>query len=550
MSDINGVDDNDLYDVCVKVASYGLHSPWNHHSFQNVSFFRPRKCEMGCDELVIFGQGACLCLRCNVLCHRRCIRNHVICLQTLSSPSPSPSLSSSFPSAGTSYYLQSLFQSVPSPVYDIVYSLTRSSGANSLNEDPSPIGASFQNTQRSLPKPLIPIPPGAPIKQQTLLLNRSPLLQPPPPPPPPPTRFSLPSRSSSSHSSPSTTEAMTSSSSSLSSSSSSSLSCTLMEVPALSKLPFPFSPGCIWSGSLKAIAARSNMTNVSMPTQATTDEDNADERERAFVYKILSDGNSFCGQVCVCLRALYLDIIFESTQESLDHAQGCLRCVLHAVLHIYPSHLRLLNVVRSVEQQVLDSAHGMYEKVFTAAVLASHEQDMSLSIKITKSNLGKKSLALHQAEDDSELNLQSTSQTCNSLFDAFLSAQSPMEKLGHITECLRILSSSQPQVTNTSPSSSSSPSSSLTPEGDSPEPVDTDTLVNRLREEIIIYTMSNPQMTSSGITRSQWSSFPSISILSLWYATITFINALIHEEVMLGAEGYSLVTLHQALEVI
>ena len=62
-----------LHDIITNTPVYGLYNPSNFHSFcLTNSVFVPTACCV-CKQLVYPFVSACLCLRCNIVCHRGCI---------------------------------------------------------------------------------------------------------------------------------------------------------------------------------------------------------------------------------------------------------------------------------------------------------------------------------------------------------------------------------------------------------------------------------------------------------------------------------------------
>ena len=67
-------EDDELYDVFIRVPIAGLHSPINQHSFRTVQMMLPGSCIM-CGENVYPFSGGTVCLRCGNPAHRRCIHS-------------------------------------------------------------------------------------------------------------------------------------------------------------------------------------------------------------------------------------------------------------------------------------------------------------------------------------------------------------------------------------------------------------------------------------------------------------------------------------------
>ena len=71
---------DEIYDVIAKSISYGLHSPFNYHSFQSKTFFFPTLCAM-CESSVCYPLlgHTISCIRCKIIAHRHCLRRMKKC---------------------------------------------------------------------------------------------------------------------------------------------------------------------------------------------------------------------------------------------------------------------------------------------------------------------------------------------------------------------------------------------------------------------------------------------------------------------------------------
>eukprot|EP01041_Mallomonas_annulata_P001935 gene1935-3755_t len=82
----HNVHDDHLYDVLLKVPSHGIHSPWNLHAFRAHTSLIPGKCSM-CQGRIYPFTSVAYCVRCNCSVHRHCVLlDHVICDKFLLGP--------------------------------------------------------------------------------------------------------------------------------------------------------------------------------------------------------------------------------------------------------------------------------------------------------------------------------------------------------------------------------------------------------------------------------------------------------------------------------
>ena len=294
--------DDEIYDVFLNVPSHGIHSPLNLHSFKGYNCIIPFKCSM-CLGFVYPFTHAAECIRCLRCVHRTCVLSEaVICDRFLLGPQK--------PLKGR----REAKRNIPS-------------GAQWGVE-----GEISNDTEFHSPK--------EPKKMQVA------------------------------HN---------------------SVTTVAMKLDVINgkidfgKMPFTFpSPGskdCIWRKSLRAIAAKFNLSRTaSIPKNNKALE--------AYVLSTLTNNNGFAGNVCQILRSFYMEIQFDSDHNALEHARECLDTISCSVLTCLPMELgqdkdKLMILVNTVDRKVLsmnDSA--MYYKVWSAAQRLENNSDNFLKLKL------------------------------------------------------------------------------------------------------------------------------------------------------------------------
>ena len=263
---------------------------------------------------------------------------------------------------------------------------------------------------------------------------------------------------------------------------------------------------CIWRGALRQVADsyKQSWHTSTIPVQANKLE--------YFVKSIMKDDSSFPGRAGVILRSMYIDMQFNSAEDTLCHALRCLDSISYAFFLNYndkeiESSVELVNTItNSIDKHVLGAYSGsMYKKIFQATEILSHDEDIRLHDII-----GKKTRS-------SSVLTSKNKQNAMICLHSIKTKMTASDKLSCLTLALEHLSRSDDDSSDTSDSNNGQNMS-----------IDADSMIQRL--ECLLFEDISQYWT-------------------LWFAECAYINAMIRDDDgMLGVKGYSLVSLQQALD--
>jgi hypothetical protein len=277
----------------------------------------------------------------------------------------------------------------------------------------------------------------------------------------------------------------------------------------LSILPTPGSNGCIWRGALRQVA---DNYKVSRHTSNIPKES---KKLEFFVKSIMKDDSCFPGRAGVILRALYVDMVFFSSEDALNHGLECLDSIACAFFLNYNDNeietsTDLLNTItNTIDKHVLGAHLGlMYKKIFQAASLLSQESDHNLYEVIRKKHRNTNTIVIDPRNKQNAI-------ICLNGVKTKITAS---EKLSCLTLSIEHLARSD----------ESSHTNHNDNENNQNMSVDADVMIQRLEYLLL------EDICQSGTT---------------WFAECTYMNFMMRDtDWALGMKGYALTSLHQALD--
>jgi len=278
----------------------------------------------------------------------------------------------------------------------------------------------------------------------------------------------------------------------------------------LSILPSPGSKGCIWRGALRQVADNYKVS------RHTSNIPKDPKKLEFFVKSIMKDDSSFAGRSGVILRSLYVDMVFYSSEDALNHGLECLDSIACAFFLNYNDNdietsMDLLNTItNTIDKHVLGAYRGvMYKKLFQAASLLSQDADQQLYEVIRKKRRNTNTILIDPRNKQNAI-------IC---LNGVRTKMTASEKLSCLTLSIEHLArSDESSYTNHNDNENNQNMS-----------VDADVMIQRL--EYLLFE----DICQSGTTT--------------WFAECTYINLMMRDtEGMLGMNGYALTSLHQALD--
>jgi hypothetical protein len=261
-----------------------------------------------------------------------------------------------------------------------------------------------------------------------------------------------------------------------------------------SSLPAPGSYNCIWFHLLRQISITSiNRIKITLDTTASITE------LTSSIENLLRDCNSIPGRAVVSLNTLYYEITFSSPEETLLHANECCKTIFNALLSQLTDETVIgltkestSNIAMIVDHFMLSfNNRQMYKKIMVASTAISHETDEK-TIKYLTEMSGADAIS---NKEYSAIYEQMRPRIHRLVHDCL----SSVSKLRILVEILQDMSTRK---------------------------MDADTLLELLRYVLIRDIIADQ---------------------TLWLAEITYINNFTKDEdLLLGAEGYTIVSFQQA----
>lgn len=293
-----------------------------------------------------------------------------------------------------------------------------------------------------------------------------------------------------------------------------------------SPLPSPGSSSCVWRRALQSISKDFKLNRINkLPEQSRILE--------KVTFQLLTDPNSFPGQVSVQLKELYLALPFTENKDFLLHAREALDNISCSVLSVLPEGVdsnpdQLKAIVNFVDYMVLKSEDGnMYRKVYSAATRMGQSADRSL-VK-----------SLYDADKELGLNTDECTNTEESQVERSLwkvpSQVTALNKLKFIVRALKHVSLSVAKGDTQTITESCNEHK----EGVSDHESSSSFQVSTMGADVLM------ERFTAIIARQ------TLKYVLNWHAEVVYIEAMCREqEWLLGAEGYALVTLEQSLRVL
>lgn len=286
-----------------------------------------------------------------------------------------------------------------------------------------------------------------------------------------------------------------------------------------SPLPIPGSEHCIWRKALRHISSGQTLTRMSsIPPHIFAIENVAKS--------MLFDAKSFPGTVLLQLRELYMALRFDDALCAIRHAREALDNIVCGVLALLPEDVaqdadKLKHIINIVDKRALGLNDGsMYQKVFAAAKTGVYAKDAAFMTVIEES---RPEVEQPIDYDDSWKQRDVVRVLCQ--IPRECTAQ---DKLRRLIEVLKLIAS----VAFSQPSSPASSSATATAHHDILQDfeVNADVLISKFIDLLIDQARVAP---------------------FFWNAEVIFIDMMCRESSwLLGAEGYAIVTLQQALLAI
>ena len=260
-------------------------------------------------------------------------------------------------------------------------------------------------------------------------------------------------------------------------------------------LPAPGSYNCIWFHLLKQISVTNiNRIKITLDLAASLTE------LTSSIENLLKDYNAIPGRAVVSLNTLYNDIIFSSHEEALLHANECCKTIFKACMSQFADETMIgltkestYNITMIVDHFMLSfNNRQMYKKIMAASIAISRESDEKTMKYLTEMNDND---ILSKNDEYNDIYNQLQPRIYKLVHDCVASGS----KLKILVELLQDMATRK---------------------------MDADTLLELLR-----YILMRDIVTNK----------------TLWLAEITYIDHFTKdEELLLGAEGYTIVSFQQA----
>lgn len=292
-------------------------------------------------------------------------------------------------------------------------------------------------------------------------------------------------------------------------------------------LPLPGSENCIWRLALIRLFKSRKKSYVLKDIP----DDMIELQE--IVTLLLNSSKSFSNRVAIHMHSMYIEFLFNLPCDSLRHARECLDCICSAVLSQLPENLIngtnsreiLRALTTAVDKYVLSLGYknAMYNKSFSAALMDCKHLDEALIRRYFSYDK-----VLELEEQDMTIEILTA---CDEKLLRVVQSTVASEKLGHLTHVLEVAASNDvickistfmdEDRTNANIESGNN-------EGNRERFIGADVLLQRLR----FLLKRNIHLHKTN-----------------WNAEITYITAMLNDfnDIMLGKEGYSFVSLQQCV---
>lgn len=286
-----------------------------------------------------------------------------------------------------------------------------------------------------------------------------------------------------------------------------------------SNIPTPGSEQCVWRRVLRELATDFKISRIaSLPSHRHS--------LQKITTAMLQDPNSFPGRVSTELRNIYVEIVFPLDKDYLLHAREVLSNIACAVFAILPESVcadpeKFQAVVTIVDWAILKRNDGsMYERVWGAAQRLGSRMDLALVSRLLQQKDMYSSKEMESIPYYADIEKKLCRMPCE---------YATMDKLKRIVQALKFVASSA--------SADSNGDNSLVaaaPDGETDlmtaiqdMNVDADSLMQRFCDVVAYHTLKYE---------------------IYWHAECIYVEFMCRDDQwLLGAEGYALVTLQQAL---
>jgi hypothetical protein len=289
-------------------------------------------------------------------------------------------------------------------------------------------------------------------------------------------------------------------------------------------IPTPGSEQCVWRRILRELATDFKITRIaSLPPHR--------HALQKITTAMLQDSNSFPGRVSTELRNIYVEITFPLDKDYLLHAREVLSNIACAVFAILPESVcadteKFQAVVTTVDWAILKRNDGsMYERVWSAAQRLGSRMDTALVARLLQQQDVYNSKEMENIPHYTDIEQKLCRMPCE---------YASMDKLKRIVQALKFVASSASTVA----SAENADGSEMTPSTDEADlmtaiqdmNVDADSLMQRFCDVVAHHTLKYE---------------------IYWHAECIYVEFMCRDDQwLLGAEGYALVTLQQALRSI